>query len=123
MQTLSETLSAHRDGSRTLAQTVAGSYARLRALDDPAMFIALKPESEALAEAERLQAEGARGRALWGVPVAIKDNIDVVGLPTTAACPAFAYVPAQDAAAVARLRAAGAIVIGKTRSRPVRHRA
>ena len=83
MQTLSEILSAHRDGSRTLAQTVAGSYARLRALDDPAMFIALKPESEALAEAERLQAEGARGRALWGVPVAIKDNIDVVGLPTT----------------------------------------
>lgn len=114
MQTLSEILSAHRDGSRALAQTVAGSYARLRALDDPAMFIALKPESEALAEAERLQAEGARGRALWGVPAAIKDNIDVVGLPTTAACPAFAYVPAEDAAAVARLRAAGAIVVGKT---------
>ena len=48
------------------------------------------------------------------MPVAVKDNIDVAGLPTTAACPAFAYSPAQDATAVARLRAAGAIVIGKT---------
>src|SRR5213075_2935967 len=44
----------------------------------------------------------------------IKDNIDAQGLPTTAACPAFAYSPAHDAMSVARLRAAGAIVIGKT---------
>src|SRR6185436_4661905 len=51
---------------------------------------------------------------LYGVPVAVKDNIDVAGLATTAACPAFSYMPAQDATAVARLRAAGAIVIGKT---------
>ncbi len=51
---------------------------------------------------------------LYGIPVAVKDNIDVAGLPTTAACPAFAYTPARDATAVARLRAAGAIIIGKT---------
>ena len=48
------------------------------------------------------------------MPVAVKDNIDVAGMPTTAACPAFAYKPAHDATPVARLRAAGAIVIGKT---------
>jgi allophanate hydrolase len=48
------------------------------------------------------------------VPVAVKDNIDVAGLPTTAACPAFSYHPAQDATSVARLRAAGALIIGKT---------
>ena len=48
------------------------------------------------------------------MPVAVKDNIDVLGLPTTAACPAFAYSPTHDATSVARLRAAGAIVIGKT---------
>ena len=51
---------------------------------------------------------------LYGVPFAVKDNIDVAGMPTTAACPAFAYKPASDATAVARLRAAGAIIIGKT---------
>lgn len=51
---------------------------------------------------------------LYGVPFAVKDNIDVAGMPTTAACPAFGYVPSTDAASVASLRAAGAIVIGKT---------
>jgi len=51
---------------------------------------------------------------LLGVPFAVKDNIDVAGLPTTASCPAFAYSPTRDATAVARLRAAGALVIGKT---------
>lgn len=51
---------------------------------------------------------------LYGVPVAVKDNIDVKGLPTTAACPSFSYDPSEDATTVRLLRAAGAIVIGKT---------
>jgi allophanate hydrolase len=51
---------------------------------------------------------------LWGVPFAVKDNIDVAGIPTTGACPAFAYTPARSATAVERLRAAGAILVGKT---------
>jgi len=51
---------------------------------------------------------------LRGVPVAVKDNIDVAGLPTTAACPSFAYVPERSAAAVRRLEAAGALIVGKT---------
>jgi allophanate hydrolase len=51
---------------------------------------------------------------LYGVPFAVKDNIDVAGWPTTAACPEFAYVPSQDATVVRRLREAGAIVAGKT---------
>ena len=51
---------------------------------------------------------------LYGVPFAVKDNIDVAGLPTTAACPDFAYTPAQSAYAVERLQAAGAILLGKT---------
>ncbi|WP_348521634.1 allophanate hydrolase [Bosea sp. ANAM02] len=114
MQTLSDVLTAHITGERALVDTVAASYARLREVDDPAIFIALKPEADALAEAARLQAEGHRGRALWGIPIAVKDNIDVLGLATTAACPDFLYTPTQDAAAVARLKAAGAIIIGKT---------
>ena len=51
---------------------------------------------------------------LYGIPVAVKDNIDVKGLPTTAACPAYSYRPGRDATAVARLRAAGALILGKT---------
>ena len=56
-----------------------------------------------------------RGRSpLWGVPFAVKDNIDVAAMPTTAACPSFAYMPEVHAGAVARLVAAGAVPIGKT---------
>lgn len=51
---------------------------------------------------------------LYAVPFAVKDNIDVAFVPTTAACPAFTYIPQQDSTVVARLKAAGAIVIGKT---------
>ncbi len=93
---------------------MARTYARIRAYNDPALFIALRDETEALAEAKSLAAKGARDLALYGIPVAVKDNIDVAGLPTTAACPAFAYKPARDATVVERLRKAGAIVIGKT---------
>lgn len=51
---------------------------------------------------------------LFGVPFAVKDNIDVAKIPTTAACPAFTYIPDEDAEVVARLKKAGAIVLGKT---------
>ena len=61
-----------------------------------------------------LQASGPEGKPLYGVPFAVKDNIDVAGLPTTAACPAFAYSPRKSAFVVERLERAGAIVIGKT---------
>ncbi len=111
---LAELIEAHRSGAMTPAQTIARTYQRIRAYDDPALFISLRSEADALAEAAALEARGARDLPLYGVPVAIKDNIDVAGLPTTAACPAFAYDPQQDATVVARLRAAGAIIIGKT---------
>jgi allophanate hydrolase len=51
---------------------------------------------------------------LFGIPFAVKDNIDVAGMPTTAACPEFAYVPERSATVVERLEAAGAVLIGKT---------
>ncbi|WP_108048396.1 allophanate hydrolase [Bosea sp. 124] len=112
--TLTSLLADHLDGSTTIPQTIAACYARHREHGDAAVFIALRPEAEVLAEAEALQAEGSLGRKLWGIPVAVKDNIDVAGLATTAACPAFAYAPQRDAGVIARLRAAGAIIIGKT---------
>jgi allophanate hydrolase len=113
-ETVAEIVAAHRTGRLSPAQTVARSYQRIRDHDDPAVFIGLREEKDALAEAERLSATDAAALPLFGVPVAVKDNIDVLGLTTTAACPDFAYKPSHDATAVARLRAAGAIIIGKT---------
>lgn len=83
---------------------------------DPAAFIHKASRAELLAEAEALveRAPDPSSLPLWGLPFAVKDNIDVAGLPTTAACPNFAYHPEANAPVVARLRAAGAIVIGKT---------
>ena len=93
---------------------VAASIAADHAYADPALWISRVPDEALLARAHTLAAEGPRGRALWGVPVAVKDNIDAAGLPTTAGCPRYAYVPAEDSPAVARLLAAGAIIMGKT---------
>jgi len=112
-ETVAAIVAAHCAGTLTPAETVKRSYARLRDRGDPAIFISLRDEQDALAQARALPKDGA-GLPLYGVPVAIKDNIDVAGMPTTAACPAFAYTPNHDATAVARLQAAGAIVIGKT---------
>ncbi len=111
--TLAATVAAHRAG-KSPVETVEATYARIAAHDDPALFITLRPKSEALADAERLAAAGASGKPLFGVPFAVKDNIDVAGLPTTAACPAFAYTPERSAYVVQRLVDAGAICVGKT---------
>jgi allophanate hydrolase len=113
-ETVTAIVAAHRAGTHSPAQTVARSFARIRSHNDPAIFISLRDEADAIAEAEALAAKDPARLPLYGVPVAVKDNIDVAGLPTTAACPAFAYSPAHDATVVARLREAGAIVIGKT---------
>jgi allophanate hydrolase len=86
---------------------------RIAAYADPALFITPVPPEALLAEAEALAAAGPAGRPLYGVPFVVKDNIDAAGLPSTAACPDFRYLPAGDAAAVARLRAAGALLLGK----------
>ena len=113
-ETVAAIVAAHRAGTMTPAQTVARSYQRIRDYNDPAVFISLRDEKDAIAEAEALSTKDPGTLPLLGVPVAVKDNIDALGLATTAACPAFSYTPAQDSTAVARLRAAGAIIIGKT---------
>ncbi|WP_161993458.1 allophanate hydrolase [Muricoccus nepalensis] len=86
---------------------------RIEAWADPALFLHRVPEAAVMAEAARLAAEGPMGRPLYGIPYVVKDNIDAAGLPTTAACPDFARVAEADAPTVARLRAAGAILLGK----------
>jgi allophanate hydrolase len=113
-ETVASIVAAHRTGAATPEETVARTFARIRDHGDGAIFISLREEAEVRAEARALAAAGGKGKPLYGVPVAVKDNIDAAGLPTTAACPAFAYKPSRDSTVVARLRAAGALVIGKT---------
>ncbi len=111
--TIGTLLAAHAAGKPVTA-TIEETYDRIESHNDPALFIAIRPKSEALAIAERVQASGLEGKPLYGVPFVVKDNIDVTGFPTTAACPAFAYRPEKSAFVVERLERAGAIVIGKT---------
>ncbi|HUC09684.1 MAG TPA: allophanate hydrolase [Stellaceae bacterium] len=88
--------------------------------DDPALWITRCDENGLRARAQALDAAATRDRGLierlplFGIPFAVKDNIDIAGMPTTAACPAFAYTPAHSAVVVERLVAAGAVLIGKT---------
>jgi allophanate hydrolase len=113
-ETIAEVVHAHRAGTMSPVATVERTFARIRAHGDPAIFISLRDEAAVVAEARRLADGGRTDLPLYGVPFAVKDNIDVEGLPTTAACPAFAYRPTADATAVARLKQAGAIVVGKS---------
>jgi len=77
------------------------------------IWIALNPYENALEALRRAEARQERG-SLFGVPFAVKDNIDVAGLPTTAGCEQFAYVPNRNAFVIERLMDAGAIPVGKT---------
>ncbi|HLG87469.1 MAG TPA: allophanate hydrolase [Alphaproteobacteria bacterium] len=96
------------------AHVIADVYRRLATANDPGIFIALVPETDALAALSALGPFDPVMKPLWGVPFAVKDNIDVAGLATTAACPAYAYAPGESAPAVRRLLDMGAILIGKT---------
>jgi len=113
-ETVAEILDAYRGGAVKPEDIVARSFARIRAHDDPAIFISLREEADVVAEARALAHNKDKTLPLYGIPVAVKDNIDVKGLPTTAACPAYLYRPQKDAACVTRLREAGALIVGKT---------
>ncbi|PWR02691.1 allophanate hydrolase [Meridianimarinicoccus roseus] len=97
----------------TARAVMAECLARLADVGDPGIFIHLPPEADLMEAADALGPFDP-DLPLWGVPFAVKDNIDVAGMPTSAACPAWSYAPKADAFVVARLRAAGAIPLGKT---------
>jgi allophanate hydrolase len=104
---------AYRSGL-TVGDVIATIHARIETADDPGIFIHLAARADLLAAAEALGPFDPVAKPLWGVPFAVKDNIDVAGMPTTAACAEYTYWPDGDATVVARLRAAGALVVGKT---------
>lgn len=107
---------AYAEGVR-VEDVVSEVLRRVDAYADPAVWIARADAETLLMQARKLDSlsREERGRlALFGVPFAVKDNIDVAGLPTTAACPAYAYSPKESAEVVRHLVNAGALVIGKT---------
>lgn len=99
-------LSALRSATATPSQLIVELYPRLQATQ--AVFIHLMPLDVLLQRCAVLEGMevGERG-ALWGVPFAAKDNVDVAGVPTTAACPAFSYIPSESAPALQALIDAG----------------
>jgi hypothetical protein len=83
--TIASILAAHRAGASPV-ETIRATYARIAAHADPALFIALKPEAEALAQAARLEAEGGRDLPLFGVPVAVTVAVCVFVVVTVTVC-------------------------------------
>jgi allophanate hydrolase len=104
---------AYRAGSLNPVTVMQEMLARIEAWPDQAVFISRVPDAQILAAAAAL-AGAAPDLPLFGIPFVVKDNMDVAFMPTTAGCPEFAYTPTQDATVVAKLRAAGAILLGKT---------
>ncbi len=115
---VAETAAAVREGARSAVEVAEDCLSRVRDYDavQPHTWIARFGDDDVLTRARQVDARLAQGETLplAGVPFAVKDNLDVAGLATTAACPAFAYAPDEDCEVVARLLAAGAIAIGKT---------
>jgi allophanate hydrolase len=104
---------AYADGL-TAGVMIEAVFARIAEVNDPGIFIYLADIKGLLAQAEALGPFDPATRPLWGVPFAVKDNIDVAGMPTTAACPDYSHMPEADATVVKLLKEAGALVIGKT---------
>jgi allophanate hydrolase len=111
---------AYREGRSTPGATVNALLERIDRRGDDGVWIERSATTELRARARELEAlrnrmDGRLDRVpLYGIPFAVKDNIDVAGMPTTAGCPDFAYLPEQTAPTVTRLLDAGAMLVGKT---------
>jgi len=109
---------AYAGGAATPVAITREVISRIALRGDDGVWISRVPDQLLLEEAAALErraaAAGTADLPLYGLPFAVKDNIDVAGLPTTAACPEFAYIPEVSAPVVDRLRRAGALCVGKT---------
>ena len=112
---LSTLRAAYLNGTMTPRKLIGELLAKAAALNPEFhLFIHLLSEAEIAPYLEWLDTQDVESLPLYGIPFAIKDNIDLAGIPTTAACPAFAYTPAGSATLVAQLIALGAVPLGKT---------
>ncbi|MDB4973338.1 MAG: Allophanate hydrolase [Myxococcaceae bacterium] len=105
---------AYASGELTPTTLIEQLYARMEQEAAPAVWITRVDKQAALARASELGSYSPAALPLYGIPFAVKDNVDVAGLPTTAACPVYAYLPEASASAVQSLLDAGAICLGKT---------
>lgn len=106
---------AYLNADLTPSQVVNEILARIDAYPDPAVWISLAERDKLLERARELESlVDGKEFPLYGIPFAIKDNIDAADFATTAGCPDYAYLPQEDATAVRRLLDAGAILVGKT---------
>lgn len=104
----------YRDGSLTPTQLVTKLDAEIGEANSHNIWIRRLSLAEMLVYAKNLEGKDPASLPLYGIPFAIKDNIDLAGIPTTAGCPDFAFTPQKSATVVQKLIDAGAIPIGKT---------
>lgn len=105
---------AYLDGNARPSDVIDAVFTRVELGSLRPVFISLVGRDAAMSRAVELEAQDIAKLPLYGVPFAVKDNIDVAGMETTAGCPAFAYVAERSATVVQRLIEAGAILVGKT---------
>ncbi|MFI9652640.1 allophanate hydrolase [Guyparkeria halopsychrophila] len=112
--TITDLLAAYRTGQLRVRDHLRATMQTIRAGDEHRVWITMLDEAQLEPYLERLEAADPADLPLYGVPFAIKDNIDLAGVPTTAACPDYAYTPERSAFVVQRLIEAGAVPVGKT---------
>jgi allophanate hydrolase len=111
---IGDLLAAYAAGSCTPSEVINDVLARIESAPNLNAWITRLSRAQIFAYVDALQGKSIESLPLYGIPFAIKDNIDLADVPTTAACPEFAYTPAQSATVVQKLIDAGAIPIGKT---------
>lgn len=111
---ISDLLAGYRTGRFTPAEVIDAVLKRIGAASERNVWITRLSREQVFAYVDALQSRPMDELPLYGVPFAIKDNIDLANVATTAGCPRYAYVPSQSAAVVQKLVDAGAIPVGKT---------
>ncbi|BBN59061.1 allophanate hydrolase [Hydrogenovibrio marinus] len=104
---------AYADGELSPRELMTLLVEKAESYEDHNIFIHLLSDEELEPYLTRLEACDPSSHPLWGIPFVIKDNIDLAGVPTTAACPEYAYVPEASATVAQLLVDAGAIPLGK----------
>lgn len=104
----------YRRQAFTIEEVIDQLLVRIEEFADYSIWLHVLDKAEIMTYVKELEAAGPQNKPLWGIPFAIKDNIDLAKVPTTAACPAFSYIPEESAVVVQQLIQAGAIPIGKT---------